>query len=229
MPYRYKKGIKRRRRRKQSRVPRNGLIGMGNRIGSDPFPQSYLARLTYVARVKVTPTIADVLEFHLFSCNGLFAPETTGGHQPMGFDELMILYNKFEVLGSKITADCQVIPTSIATANVVVGIHVNDDASIQGNSLDQLLENGRTNYKTLTDNQQKARLTYKWSQKKILGPNVRGTGPVKGTSLGNPTLTSNYALYTQAVDPLIIGDPVDCLVRLDYFVRFTERGDTPQS
>lgn len=38
-----------------------------------------------------------------FSLNGLYDPDISGiGHQPLGFDEMMTLYNKYTVLGAKV-------------------------------------------------------------------------------------------------------------------------------
>lgn len=231
MPYRYRKGIRRTKRRKARPRRRNALANIGNRVGTDPFPPTYLARLTYVARFKVTPTVADTLTYHLFSCNGMFDPDITGsGHQPLGFDQLMALYNNYEVLGSKITVDAQLEPGATVTqSNVVVGIHVNDDTSIHGNSLDALLENGKTTYRQLTDQQMKTRMVYKWSEKKSLGAKIRGNSEVKGTAAVNPSEQQYYAIYTQANDSAVVGDPVQMTVRLTYFAKFTERKDTVQS
>lgn len=39
-----------------------------------------------------------------YSLNGLYDPDITGGgHQPLGFDQMMALYNKYCVLGAKIS------------------------------------------------------------------------------------------------------------------------------
>lgn len=39
-----------------------------------------------------------------YSLNGLYDPDITGiGHQPLGFDQMMGLYNKYCVLGAKVT------------------------------------------------------------------------------------------------------------------------------
>jgi len=44
-----------------------------------------------------------VLEERVFCGNSLYDPDTTGtGHQPMNYDEMMLLYNRYYVAGSKI-------------------------------------------------------------------------------------------------------------------------------
>lgn len=209
----------------------HSLATFNNRIGADPFPSTYVAKLTYVARFKITPVVADTLTYHLFSCNGMYDPDITGtGHQPLGFDQLMALYNHYEVLGSKISVDCQIeAGATVTQSNAIVGIHVNDDTSIHGNSLDALLENGGTTYRTLTDQQMQKRLVYKWSQKKQLGKNVRGNSSVKGDAASNPSEQMYFCIYTQANDSAVVGDPIQCVARISYFAKFTERKDTAQS
>ncbi len=52
---------------------------------------------------KITLT-ADAFRTYQFRANSLFDPDITGvGHQPRGFDQYMILYDKYAVVSSKIT------------------------------------------------------------------------------------------------------------------------------
>jgi len=61
-----------------------------------------------------------------WSCNGMYDPDITGsGHQPLGFDQMMTLYNHFTVLNSKITVNAQ----NITADAVKMGILVNPDTS----------------------------------------------------------------------------------------------------
>lgn len=40
-----------------------------------------------------------------FSCNGIYDPDITGtGHQPMGFDQMMLLYDQYTVINARVTA-----------------------------------------------------------------------------------------------------------------------------
>ena len=49
--------------------------------------------------------------------NSLFDPDQTGtGHQPYYFDQFAALYNRYTVLGSKLTAEFSLLPSAIATA-----------------------------------------------------------------------------------------------------------------
>lgn len=208
------------------------MYNPSRRIGSTPFPHTLVTKLTYVCRFTLSPTAADTLTAKNFVCNGLYQPESTPGaraHQPMNFDQIILLYNHYEVLGSKIVVDFQGVPTSVSTGNQIVGIHINDDATIMGNNFDRLLENGSTAWTTLTDEIAKKRLTMKWSQKRVLGPNVRGNDNVKGNAIANPVEQSIFAVYTLANDPTVVADSVVCVARITYVARFTERKDMIQS
>lgn len=206
------------------------MVGLSNRIGANPFPGTFYTRLTYTSRFALTPTVADTLTTHLFACNGLYDVNITGtGHQPLGFDQFMSIYNHYEVLGSKCVVDFNVKGTSTATAAVVVGVHVNDDNIIHSNNLNQMIENGKVRYKTLSLEKNTARLVCKWSQKKTFGTTARGNNEMRGTGSSNPSEMSKFAIFTQAMDHLSIGDTVACMVRLTFFVKFSERGDLSQS
>lgn len=48
--------------------------------------------------------ITGLMATHVFSANGLYDPDiTTTGHQPIGFDQMMLSYEHYSVIRSKIT------------------------------------------------------------------------------------------------------------------------------
>ena len=57
----------------------------------------------YEAGINVTAT-TGLAGNHFFSANGCFDPNVTGtGHQPMGFDQMMLFYEQYTVVRSKIS------------------------------------------------------------------------------------------------------------------------------
>lgn len=71
-----------------------------------------------------------------YSCNGLYDPDVTGtGHQPMGFDQMMALYEQFTVIRSHIK-----VTFASAGEHARVGIYLNPDTTSPG--LPRLVENG---------------------------------------------------------------------------------------
>lgn len=60
-------------------------------------------RLTYFDYGSITTT-SGVMSSHVFSVNGLYDPNITGtGHQPAGFDQMMVFFDHYVVIRSKAT------------------------------------------------------------------------------------------------------------------------------
>jgi len=106
MAYRNKKKLSKKRtfRRKRKSnlvagVPRSIL-----RTRAGPVQNGMIRKLRYYEQnIQLDPT-AGLAGWYYFRANDLYDPNYTGtGHQPMGFDQWMAFYNKFTVLGSKIT------------------------------------------------------------------------------------------------------------------------------
>lgn len=73
---------------------------------------------------------------NFYSANGLFDPDFTGtGHQPMGFDQMMALYEQYTVLRAHIK-----VTFASAGEHARVGIYLNPDTTSPG--LPRLMENG---------------------------------------------------------------------------------------
>lgn len=73
---------------------------------------------------------------NFYSANGLFDPDRTGtGHQPMGFDQMMALYEQYTVLRAHIK-----VTFASAGEHARVGIYLSPDATVSG--LPRLVENG---------------------------------------------------------------------------------------
>ena len=102
MPRKYtrkpRKNNQRRRRGKQKslirRLPLNG------------FPNKNICKHRYADQCSIVYTGSSGMITHSFSANGLYDPNlAVGGHQPMGFDEQMAIYDHYCVLGAKITVN----------------------------------------------------------------------------------------------------------------------------
>ncbi len=112
------------------------------------FPASVRKRgqLYYESGLGLTAPTSGNAVTYFYSANGMFDPNITGtGHQPIGFDQMMLMYEQ-----------CTVIKSSIqVTFNIGAGLTVNcgvalfPDASGLTNP-SQLVENGLIRYVTLT-------------------------------------------------------------------------------
>lgn len=73
---------------------------------------------------------------NFYSVNGLFDPDVTGvGHQPIGFDQMMALYEQFTVVRAHIK-----VTFASAGDHARVGVYLNPDTTSA--SLPRLVENG---------------------------------------------------------------------------------------
>jgi len=67
------------------------------------FPASITKRLRYSTTFAGSSTLGAITSTQVFRANDLFDPDFSGtGHQPMGFDQLMVWYNHFCVRTAKI-------------------------------------------------------------------------------------------------------------------------------
>jgi len=108
------KKSKKRKTMSRNRDPQTGRIP---RFFAAVAPDVTYRKLTYVSRVVVEPAASALnpttVNDHQFRANSLYDPDytvvaslnplSTQNHQPLGFDELMQIYSKYQVLGSKIT------------------------------------------------------------------------------------------------------------------------------
>lgn len=135
--------------KKKSSIPRyedrnNSFAVVGGRLSRHMplFPVKMQAMLTYnvpFAVITGTSTSAGSL---VFSANGLYDPDITGtGHQPIGFDQLMLFYNHYVVTTSKI------IVQGINLSSTPACISVNRSADNTPLTFpSQIVENGNLKY-----------------------------------------------------------------------------------
>ncbi len=105
------------------------------------YPPRFKARLRYFTTATLSSTSGAVAS-HVFSANGLYDPDITGtGHQPAGYDQVMLSYEHYTVLRSKITATFHnntstVAPTAAVSLNA---------SSTPITIWDQIMEDGAVN------------------------------------------------------------------------------------
>jgi len=115
---------------------------------SPPFGDKLKALVTYAdIGSSLNPTIGPVTAGYVYSCNGLYDPNITGtGHQPMGFDQLMVIYQRYTVIGAK--AIVTFINTDATNASNV-GLLVTRSTTVNA-SPTQIMEQGLGQFKLLS-------------------------------------------------------------------------------
>lgn len=102
-------------------------------------------RLQYFQRVALTGT-ASAVTAYVFSANGPYDPDITGtGLQPVGFDQLMVFYNHYTVINSRI----RVVFQNTGTVDTHVSVSVSGTSSVTTDEA-VLVANGEIIYTVVT-------------------------------------------------------------------------------
>lgn len=99
MPRRYNRNRKRRPRRRKVSKPR--MLSLG-----PTYPNGLIAKHKYseatVLQGSYTTSDVPSTQMYSFRCANMFDPDrAAGGHQPLFYDEMAIIYNQYRVLGAK--------------------------------------------------------------------------------------------------------------------------------
>jgi len=186
--------------------------------------------LRYVERqTDLNSGAAGAISEIFWWANGLFDPrDAIGGHQPLGFDQMMLMYNHWVVIGAKITIDFVNLD---ATNPQIVGIRPADDA-VALNSVERVMEFGTTKYKLLNKwgtAGDKTQMTYRINPNKFLGvSHPLSSSRVRGSATSNPAEGCFFGMFAApqaAIDPGV----VRCSVRIEYVALFMEPKELAQS
>jgi len=185
------------------------------------FGQSTRRTLSYVTNFVNITSGAGLAGAYVFSANGCFDPDITGtGGQPMGFDQMMIFYNHYTVLRSRIT----VVFKATSAVGPVVSVAVSG-SSTPLTSIEQIEENGRCvlawlNPIGVADSH--ARLNAAVNMARFQGLVFAKDDPdMRGDSASNPAEQVYYLLYVwNPIDSTVVTAGVS--VRIEYDVWFHE-------
>lgn len=170
-----------------------------------------------------------------FRANSIFDPDFTGvGHQPLGHDQMAALYNRYIVIGSKITCKFWSDTTS-SNQTAAVGIMANDDTTsgVIGN-LSELLENGKLVHRFIShraDITHPITLTYRWSAKKWFNvKDIKDNWTTYGAQIGfNPSDGCTFDIFNHCTSTLADPPALYCWVKIEYLVIFSQPKELAQS
>lgn len=220
------------------------------------FPNKKLVKLRYVSQ-RLMDCGLDVngvpngIGTCLIRANDLYDPEnsvmgsTTGGHQPMGFDQWSAIYNHFTVVGSKITV--KFVNTGIThVVPGLAGIMLTDAPRIGPSlfitTLEQLMENRlRTQPTTaglvLGNGNSETTKTMRFSARKFFGKSVIGEDIYRGSASAGPSEEAYFEVYyapmggAPAIGAQVMNNPgiITAIIQVDYIALFTEPKPLGQS
>jgi len=186
--------MRRRKRRARQRIPRQSLLG-----------DKRIVKLRYHDTAILFTSPAGLATSMVFSANGMFDPNISGtGHQPRGFDQLLLLYDHFVVLGSKCTATFLQhidIDPDDTTKSQAVGIILRDNATsfLQP---DDIFEDRNVSWKYISNTTSggPVRVSCKFSAKRFLGrASVMSDPELKGSISSNPEEQAYYHVFVSPV------------------------------
>lgn len=221
MPIKYgkRKNIFRRKPKKslKVRVPRAPVFKSSVNIGRG-MPKKMTMTHKYSERNNLTnttgaPSSIAVAEFY---CNNMFRVNKTSGsvHQPLYFDQMMLIYNTFTVIGSKIKVT---FISGTQGRSCIVGMFVNDKVTAIAPTVTSTMveQTGAKAGLVLADNSSKVVRTYTWSAKKRIGGSILGNDELHGSNTASPIELNTYALFSQDFGKTT-GTIVDYMVEIEY-------------
>lgn len=90
-------------KKKGRRAYRKRRLGPSRMVSNtSPLPDRFFTKLTYSEAFAMTYTGSGAPFYHQFRINSIFDPNYSGtGHQPLGHDSFITLYNRYRVYGMK--------------------------------------------------------------------------------------------------------------------------------
>lgn len=196
------------------------------------FPKSIITKIRYcdiqTIGSNATPTIQN------YRANSVFDPDQTGiGHQPMHFDTYATIYNRYRVLGSKITAIWTTDRTSVdpgpPVADVlggpwIVGINGTTGTASYSSTLTTRMEASESTYRVLssrTGEDSVVVTTMSYSPDRQLGK-PSGDDTVSAGVTGNPSQAWNFQLWLADITANATSVDIIVTVEIEYTVEFFE-------
>lgn len=185
-------------------------------------PLTRRAYMRYTDRVAITSTTGLIGQY-IFRANSVFDPDLTGtGHQPMGFDQWVTLYNHYVVVGAKITIQC--ITDSGQLQPSAFGVNLQADTGLAYTDFTGFIEakQGTTKYLVGGTSIMPKPIYSSYSAKKFFNitdikDNLDRLGSPSGT---NPNEGAYFVLYYQLLNNA--SDVQWFTVTIDYIVDWSE-------
>lgn len=215
---------KRRRRRGGTRRKKKAFSRSSTYKNSSPSPLGNRMKmnLNYSESTISLNSGAGTLADFVFSANGLFDPSITGtGHQPLGFDQIMAMYDHYVVIASSIKVTfVNTDPTNV----IICGVSVTDSVTALV-SAPKVIENGSGKYVVLgplgSSSDTKV-ITLNINPNKFLGRSHPMSDPeLKGDAAGNPTEGAFFHVWSGSVEGADAG-LIQASTMLKYTAMFIE-------
>lgn len=192
------------------------------------FPKNHMVRLRYVTECVVQ--CSGLSKSYNFRANGMFDPDYSGvGHQPKAFDQWMLIYNHFNVVGSKINVK---LASTHGADNFIWGVtRTPTYDQMNGKLLSYCLENRyNKGYKTIgssynmSGQRALANTTQiaRYSQKSQFGRNSAQKEDLTGSATADPIEQQFFEVWIAPVNNVSATQTASFIVTIDYLALLTE-------
>ena len=216
--------------RKKSRRRYKKKAQLTRQVGA--FSDAQIVKLRYVDRFTLDPNLTSTAGDYVFSANGLFDPNVTGiGHQPLGFDQWMAMYDHYTVLGSRATLQVVNNQTAIGDS-LFVGISLKDESAADTTDFITVMEQNKAKTRLLsngTGSATNARVSHNFSAKKFFHTDVKDRPDLRGTVAANPAEQAYYHCFASSLNGNDNPNIVAASITIEYIVLLTERQPLPGS
>lgn len=184
--------------------------------------ESVSSKLTYFERrFSLNPGAAGVTAAHIFAANGLYDPNVTGtGHQPMGYDQMMLFFVRYNVVSAKIFLSFK---NSDTTEPMLCGVYKSDATTIPTDPK-VIVENGLGVYTLLSEagaGDDKASMELYIDLRKFFGP-MYNDADFSADESSNPLQMAYFQVWAATQSVSSDGGNVFCSARIEYYTNFYE-------
>lgn len=211
-------------------------VTLARRLPRAGFPDKHLCRLKYVQQISLNPAVGGVTS-HVFRANSLFDPDFTGvGHQPLGFDQMMLWFNHYNVLKSTIKVQhlSENPRSTIASQDPCqFGIMLTADGGQTGRAanvehlIEQRAQQGAVKYGGVYQNSNDSTAYGTFNHRKFFGQSWEQS-IFRGSRIANPTEDAYFEVWAASVNG---NDPPThtFLVTIEFYALLSEPVELPQS
>lgn len=190
-------------------------------VVSLPYPNKMRFNTRYVESSVVLNPGAGVADTHIFQLNGLYDPDISGvGHQPIGFDQVMTMYDHYTVIGARAKVFIQNGENSIEQ---LVCCRIADSSVVSGD-IQNAIENGNcrwTNLGIKGSSRDCASLTIGFSAKKFFSRSPLTSSNLQGNVSSNPSEGAYLHIMCQGLNSKDAGSTYVSVV-IEYACILTE-------
>lgn len=209
------------RRRYSRRYRRRNKKRSVKKISGNPFPNRIVRKLRTTQYYDLGASTTGAIKTTRIWLNNLYDPETTHGtQQPLGYDQYASLYERYCVIGFKVSLEFH----NKDDQSWVVGAHLADFSdSVTLSSYEHYAEIKNTKYRLLSPDMDKQFFVFKGSPPKMLYDKnpLSMASRTSAQFASNPTDACYLHIFAQPADQTsTTGDGCEVIVKLEQITVF---------